>query len=212
MACSLPIYNKDAFHILFMIIFSSSVVLSCLCTEPILVSWFVSWDSYCLFYNMCKSNLNLQFFQEIKEHGGTFIEELIVNITEREERKCIVVDLVAESSEERIKSQNEGGESSDASFKVEACAKPLDVIARDGVQALNKNASIKNPARVYQGLAHLTKCTKLPGGIFEVYKAGAIAEAIRLAKAENGKYITQAVRTKFSMPFCVTQAAGTQSL
>ncbi|KAG0613592.1 hypothetical protein M758_6G114000 [Ceratodon purpureus] len=120
---------------------------------------------------------------EIKEHGGTLIEGLIVYVTELEERKC-TVELLAEPSGDG------GGESSDANFDGEAFVQPLDVIARNGVQALG----LTRMARVLQGFANLIRCTKMPGGKVQVYEADAIAEAIRLAKAEDGQYVRQAMK------------------
>lgn len=118
-------------------------------------------------------------------------------VTELEERKC-TIELVAEPS-------GEGGESSDASFEGEAFRQPLDVRARNGVDFLK----LTGMARVLQGFINLIKCTELPGGKYEVYKAGAVGEAIRLAKAEEGQYIRQAVRTVLGA-FCVTPLTGIQ--
>lgn len=118
------------------------------------------------------------------------IEGLIVYVTELEERKC-TVELVVEPS-------NEGGESSDLNLEGEAFSQPLDVIARNGVQALG----LTRMQRVLQGFANLIKCTNFLGGRVEVYKAGAIGEAIRLAKGENGQYIRQAVSTVLDAFLC----------
>ena len=140
---------------------------------------------------LCALIFKCTFFQEIKEHGGTLIEGLIVYVTELEERKC-TVELLAEPSGDG------GGESSDANFDGEAFVQPLDVIARNGVQALG----LTRMARVLQGFANLIRCTKMPGGKVQVYEADAIAEAIRLAKAEDGQYVRQAVRVNLGAFLC----------
>lgn len=137
-----------------------------------------------LFYSLQIDLKMLQLFQETKEYEGTFLEELLFYVTELEKRK--------------LTSHGGSGSASDANSNAyHSFDKPLDEVARDGVQKL----SLEEMVFVLAGLDDLLECTKTSKGKLEVFKAGAIPEAIRLAKQETGKYIDDVVRAIFSHYF-----------
>lgn len=132
-------------------------------------------------------------FQEVEKNEGSFLEVLLLYIAELEGKRKCTSDGRASSdvnADERIfdKSVDEGSHNAGQAHGFD---KPLNEVARKAVQALG----LTRMHWVLAGFEDLIRCTKLPKGKLEVYKANAIPEAIRLAQAEEGLYTKDAVRS-----------------